>query len=107
MVPYTAVIVWELRGLVEDVHCFFVPRQGGYLLAIERAGERLLEEVHVDFACMMSRARELRTSLVRVGFQPAPAERADAAARVPLDSLLMNFVRVGTTPLAAASPRPS
>lgn len=104
MVPYSAVVVWELRGLIEDVHCFFVPRRGEYLLSIERAGERLLEEIHDDFREMMSRARALRASLVRVGFEPLPA---DATTTSPLDSLLLNFVRVGTAPLAAEGHRPS
>jgi hypothetical protein len=101
MVPYSAVVVWELRGLIEDVHCFFTPRASGYLLSIERAGERLLEEVHEDFRDMMDRARELRGSLIRVGFEPLTPDEAPAS---PLDSLLLNFVRVGTAPLAA---RPS
>lgn len=105
MVPYSAVVVWELRGLVEDVRCFFVPRYGSYLLSIERAGERLLEEMHDDFEEMIHRAGDLRRSLVRVGFQPAAA---DGASSIPLDSLLLHFVRVGTTPLSAAcSQRPS
>lgn len=103
MVPYSAVVVWELRGLIEDVHCYFTQRQGSYVLSIERAGEHLLEESHDDFREMMSRARELRASLVRVGFQPVST---DAAAGLPVDSLLLNFVRVGTAPLAAASQRP-
>lgn len=102
MVPYSAVVVWELRGLIEDVHCYFMQRQSGYVLSIERAGERLLEELYDDFREMMARARELRTSLVRVGFQPFSQD----AAALPVDSLLLNFVRVGTAPLAAASHRP-
>lgn len=105
MVPYSAVVVWELRGLVENVRCFFLPRRGSYLLSIERAGERLLEETHDDFEEMIDRAGDLRRSLVRVGFQPTAA---DGASSVPLDSLLMHFVRVGTAPLTASpSPRPS
>jgi hypothetical protein len=103
MVPYSAVVVWELRGLIEDVHCYFTQRQGGYVLSIERAGERLLEELHDDVQEMMRRARELRTSLVRVGFEPVPAGDGMSAAT---ESLLTNFVRVGTAPLGAAGPRP-
>jgi len=103
MVPYSAVVVWELRGLIEDVHCFFVRRGHGYLLSIERAGERLLEELHGDFREMMSRARELRSSLVRVGFEPVTT---DATTTPPIDSLLLNFVRVGSAP-SAVGPRPS
>ncbi len=99
-----AVIVWELRGLVEDVHCFFEPCRSGYLLSIERAGELLLEERHEDYQEMMSRARELRSCLVRVGFEPVSAH---APAAPPMDSLLLNFVRLGTAPLAAAGQRPS
>lgn len=104
MVPCSAVVVWELRGLIENVHCFVVPRQNGYLLSIERAGERLLEEIHHDFRETMSRARELRGSLVRVGFEPVSA---DATTTSPLDSLLLNFVRVGIAPLTAVGHRPS
>ena len=103
MVPYSAVVMWELRGVIEDVHCFFVPRGSEYVLSIERAGERLLEERYADFREMMSRARELRSSLVRVGFEPVSA---DATTTSPVDSLLLNFVRVGTAPLAACG-RPS
>jgi hypothetical protein len=104
MVPYSAVVVWELRGLIEDVRCFFVPRASGYVLSIERAGEHLLEELHDDFREMMSRARELRSSLVRVGFEPVSA---DASTTSPLDSMLLDFVRAGTAPLTSLSHRPS
>jgi hypothetical protein len=104
MVPCSAFVVWELRGLIEDVHCFFLQREPGFLLAIERAGERLLEEHHDDFREMMSRARELRSSLVRVGFEPVTA---DAATTAPFDSLLLHFVRVGTAPLTVSGPVPS
>jgi uncharacterized membrane protein len=104
MVPYSAVVVWELRGLIEDVHCFFVRRGPAYILSIERAGERLLEELHEDFREMISRARELRSSLVRVGFEPVSA---DATTTAPVDSLLLNFVRVGSAPAAALGHRPS
>jgi hypothetical protein len=103
MVPYSAIVVWELRGLIEDVHCFFVPGASGYLLSIERAGECLLDELHDDFREMMSRARELRSNLVRIGFEPVPA---DATTTPRLDSLLLDFVRVGTAPLGVAG-RPS
>jgi hypothetical protein len=96
-----AVIVWELRGLVEDVHCFFEPRRSEYRLSIERAGELLLEERHDDFGEMMGRARELRSCLVRVGFEPV----SEHAATPPIDSLLLNFVRVGT--LSGLGHRPS
>jgi hypothetical protein len=99
-----AVIVWELRGLIEDVHCFFEPLRSGYLLSIERAGELLLEERHEDYREMMSRARELRSSLVRVGFEPVSVH---AFATPAMDSLLLNFVRVGTAPLATVGQRPS
>jgi hypothetical protein len=104
MAPYSAVVVWELRGVIEDVHCFFIRSESGYSLSIERAGERLLEERHEDFREMMSRARELRSSLVRVGFEPVSA---DATTTSPVDSLLLHFVRVGTAPLAAPGERPS
>jgi hypothetical protein len=104
MVPYSAVVVWELRGLIEDVHCFFVRSGPEYVLSIERAGERLLEELHADFREMMSRARELRSSLVRVGFEPVTV---DATTTSPVDSLLLNFVRVGTAPAPMLGGRPS
>jgi hypothetical protein len=73
-------------------------------LSIERAGEHLLEELHDDFREMMSRARELRSSLVRVGFEPVSA---DASTTSPLDSMLLDFVRAGTAPLTSLSHRPS
>ena len=104
MLAHSAVVVWELRGLIEDVHCFFLPRGTDYLLTIERAGERLLEEHHADFQELMSRARELRSSLVRVGFEPVSA---DATTTAQVDSLLLHFVSVGTAPLAAPGQRPS
>lgn len=104
MLSNGAVIVWELRGLIEDVHCFFEPHRSGYLLSIERAGELLLEERHDDYQEMMGRARELRSCLVRVGFEPVSAH---APAAPPMESLLLNFVRVGTAPLVAVGQRPS
>lgn len=106
MVPYSAVVVWELRGLIEDIHCYFLPRGRWYLLAIERAGERLLEESHEDFREMIGRARELRSSLVRIGFEPISDSEPGADVSSPVDSLLLHFVRVGTAPLASTG-RPS
>jgi hypothetical protein len=99
---HSTVVVWELRGLVEDVHCFFEPRGPSmYQLLVERAGERLLEESHDDFREMMSRARDLRSSLIRVGFEPVSAR---AAARSPLSSLLRHFVKAGTAPVPMLGP---
>jgi hypothetical protein len=40
MVPQSAVIVWQLRGFVEDVACYFVRRPSSFTLTVERAGER-------------------------------------------------------------------
>lgn len=103
MLSCAAKVVWELRGLVEDVECFFLRRGGEYVLVIERAGEWLLEEEHDEFVAMMARARDLRSSLVRVGFTPVVVD-PDA---MPNDSLLHHFVRLGVAPLVAAGQRPS
>lgn len=103
MLSNAAVIVWQLRGLIEDVHCFFESQSPGYLLSIERAGELLLEERHDDFQAMLGRASELRSCLVRIGFEPVSAQ----TPAEPMDSLLLSFVRIGTAPLAAVGQRPS
>jgi len=100
MVPHEAVIVWRLRGLVEDVRCYFLDQGARYRLVVERAGEELLVEDHATLRVMTHRAAELRASLIGVGFEPllvAPA------AGIPLDSLLDQFVRIGTAPAPATA----
>lgn len=101
MVPESAVVVWQVRGLVEDVLCFFYPRRAGYALAVERAGERLLDERFDHFPSLIARAREMRRTLVQAGFEPVE----EAVEGASLESQLRQFVRVGSVPLHAAAPR--
>lgn len=108
MVRSSVLGVWTLRGLIEDVRCFVVPGDEGYLLTVERAGEHLLEELHADFDEMLMRAHELRTTLVRVGFAPVTTDLPGGRpAGLRLDSLLLDFVRLGTAPVSAVGVRPS
>lgn len=101
MVPESAVVVWQVRGVVEDVLCFFYPRRAGYALAVERAGERLLDERFDHFPSMIARAREMRQTLVHAGFEPV-----EEAVEAPgLDRLLRRFVHAGLVSLHAAAPR--
>lgn len=96
MVPDSAVVVWHLRGFIEDVHCFFFPRRAGFALAVEHAGERLYDENYADLPAMLAQAREMRANLLRAGFVPVDAN-PDADAR-QLDWLLAQFVRGGRAP---------
>lgn len=101
MVPESAVVVWQVRGLVEDVLCFFYPRRAGYALAVERAGERLLDERFDHFPSLVARACEMRQTLVQAGFEPV-----DEASNTPsLEWLLRGLVREGTAALHAPPPR--
>ena len=101
MVPESAVVVWQVRGLVEVVHCFFYPRRAGFALAVERAGERLLDETHAHFAAMMARAREMKQTLIEAGFEPVE----EAVDEPPLEWLLRQFVRAGTAPVRMLAAR--
>ncbi|RPJ74290.1 MAG: hypothetical protein EHM24_06355 [Acidobacteria bacterium] len=94
MVPDSAVVVWHLRGFIEDVHCFFFARRAGFALAVERAGERLLDEDYDDLPPMMERAREMKDNLLRAGF--VAVNPTDATEPLQLDWLLAHFVRGGT-----------
>ena len=98
MIPPSAVVVWELRGFVEDVQCYFLRTGRTHTLAVERAGEELLCEEFDRLADLMTRAAELRRSLVKVGFRPAPLDE-DLADQPVLETLLLHFVREGTAML--------
>jgi hypothetical protein len=98
MVPETAVVVWQVRGLVEDVLCFFYPHRAGFALAVERAGERLLDERFDHFPSLMARAREMRGTLVQAGFEPIE----EATQGASLDWLVRRFVRAGMAPRHAS-----
>jgi hypothetical protein len=95
MVPQSAVIVWQLRGLVEDVACYFVRRASSFTLTVERAGERLSEEQYSSLSTLMGRAGDLRRSLIELGFAPT----AESDPQPGLESLLRNFVKEGTAAL--------
>ncbi len=97
MVPPSAVVVWQLRGFVEDIHCFFIRKTSAFTLGLERAGERLLEEEYSELPALLARAKDLRRRLVNVGF--APVAKAMADPEPVLQSLLTHFVREGTTSL--------
>ncbi len=99
MVPQSAVIVWQLRGFVEEVECYFVKRTSAFMLTVERAGESLAEEQYSSLHETMVRARELRRSLMKVGFLPVAASAAEP--QPVLESLLMHFVKDGTAALYA------
>jgi hypothetical protein len=95
MIPPSAVVVWQLRGFVEDVQCYFVRTGRSHTLAVERAGEDLLCEEFDRLADLMTRAGELRRSLLKVGFRPAPLTE-ELPEQPVLESLLLHFVREGT-----------
>jgi hypothetical protein len=97
MVPQSAVIVWQLHGLVEAVDCYFVKNASSFTLTVERAGESLAEEQYTSLHATMSRARELRRSLMSVGFVPMAAFETEP--QPVLDSLLRHFVKEGTAAL--------
>jgi hypothetical protein len=99
MLPQTGVIVWQLRGWVEDVVCHLVERSAAFTLTVERAGERLAEERYSSLEATMARALELRRSLMRVGF--APVEAFEPEPQPVLDVLLRHFAREGTALLHA------
>ncbi len=101
MVPESAVVVWQVRGIIEDVHCFFYPKRAGFALAVERAGERLLDEMFDHFPSLMARAREMKRTLIEVGFEPVE-EAVDAPG---LEWLLHQFVRRGVASLHPHAPR--
>jgi hypothetical protein len=101
MVPDSAVVVWHLRGFIEDVHCFFYPRRAGFALVVERAGERLLDEDYDDLPPMMARAREMKDNLLLAGFTAVdPLKSGDT---LQLDWLLAHFVRPGVSPTHAGA----
>ncbi|HEY3380847.1 MAG TPA: hypothetical protein VGK32_03715 [Vicinamibacterales bacterium] len=102
MVPPTAVVVWQLRGFVEDIHCFFSERGAAFTLVIERAGERLLTEEYTELRALLARAADLRGRLVGVGF--APIGKAKAEPEPVLQSLLMHFVLEGRAATYATIP---
>jgi hypothetical protein len=99
MVPDNAVIVWQLRGYIEEVDCYFMKQPSGFTLSVERAGERLAEERFESLHETMRRAKEMRKDLLDVGFTPVLTIEPEPV----LESLLMHFVREGTT-LVHASP---
>jgi hypothetical protein len=101
MVPESALMVWQLRGFVEDIHCFFYPRRAGFALGVERAGERLVEEYYDDVKQLMVRARQMKDTLVNAGFEPLH-ETSDGPS---LDWLLPQFVRAGTAPVRTLAAR--
>lgn len=94
MVPQSAVIVWQLRGVVEEVDCYVVKRPSAFTLTVERAGESLAEEQYSSLHDTMVRARAWRRSLMKVGFLPVAASAAEA--QPVLDSLLRHFVKAGS-----------
>jgi hypothetical protein len=97
MVPQTGVVVWQLRGWVEDVVCRVMERSHAFTLTVERAGERLADEPYSTLEAALTRARELRGSLVRIGFAPVAAFAAEP--KPVLDALLRHFARQGTAML--------
>lgn len=97
MVPQSAVIVWQLRGLVEVVACYFVRRASSFTLTVERAGEHLSEEQYSSLRTLMDRARDLRRSLIDLGFAPMAAFESES--QPALESLLLDFVKEGTAAL--------
>ncbi len=97
MDPETAFVVWQLRGLVEDVHCYFFKRPSSFRLVVERAGERLMEETYHDLQDLLRRAGELRRNLVNLGFTPIGLGATGAGPG--LATLLRHFVREGTATL--------
>lgn len=101
MVPESALVVWQLKGFIENIHCFFYPRRAGFALAVERAGERLVDEYYEDLNALMARAREMKETLIGAGFEPL-VEKSEGPS---LDWLLTQFVRGGSAPVRTLAAR--
>jgi hypothetical protein len=65
------VVLWHLRGSLDDLACIASPTSYGYTLGLELAGESILVELQPSVERLAEKAARLEKWLLTQGWTPA------------------------------------
>jgi hypothetical protein len=68
-------VLWRLRGSIEELACAVKPTTFGYTLALELGGEPILLELQANVDVLVGKAARLEAWLLSQGWQPVPDEQ--------------------------------
>ncbi len=69
--PHDRVVLWHLRGALDDLACVVSPTSYGYTLSLELAGEPILLELQPSVDRLTDKAARLEQWLLTQGWTPA------------------------------------
>lgn len=73
--PTTGIVLWRLRGSVDELACAVRSTSFGYTLGLELAGEPILLELQSSVDVLVDKAARLETWLLTQGWEHLPDEQ--------------------------------
>jgi hypothetical protein len=74
--PRQRVVLWHLRGSLDDLACVVSSTTFGFTLGLELAGESILVELQPDVERLTDKAARLEQWLLTQGWVPATDDRS-------------------------------
>lgn len=68
-------VLWQLRGAIDDLVCVVSPTAYGYTLGLELAGDPILVELQPSVERLVDKASRVERWLLTQGWQPVSCER--------------------------------
>jgi hypothetical protein len=68
-------VLWRMRGSIEELSCAARPTTFGYTLGLELGGEPILLELQSSVEVLVDKAAKLEAWLLTQGWQPVPDEQ--------------------------------
>lgn len=72
--PHERLVLWHLRGSLDDLACVVSPTSYGYTLGLELAGESILVELQPSVERLTDKAARLEQWLMTQGWTPRSDE---------------------------------
>jgi hypothetical protein len=72
--PHERLVLWHLRGALDDLACVVSPTSYGYTLGLELAGESILVELQPSVDRLTDKAARIEQWLLTQGWTPAGSD---------------------------------
>lgn len=68
-------VLWQMRGALDDLVCVVSPTAYGYTLGLELAGDPILVELQPSLGRLVDKASRVERWLLTQGWEPLDCER--------------------------------
>jgi hypothetical protein len=73
--PRQRIVLWHLRGSLDDLACVVSPTSYGYTLGLELAGEAILVELQPNVERLTDKAARIEQWLLTQGWKPTSEDQ--------------------------------